>query len=704
MSSRNFILILSLLFISCSKPALNSSSSKNEDNFMWLEKRRSQKALHWVSHQREIVEAKFMDSEIFKSTKNSILSLSSERKSLPSFKIEGEYAYSVYKKDKNSRGQWRRTPKQNLGSNPKNWDVVLDFDKLAEAEGKKFSLRYVDCLEPRSRLCLLYLSETGGDAVEVREFDTLKKVFPKNGFRLKTGKNSVSWLDQDHLSFSSNLGQGKITSAGFGASLRILARGEKISATKPIISVPKDYYTVIPYKKKTTNGSVSFASRYHSVNKADEWVFEGRRPLKLDIPNASYIWGVSHGHIIFSLKEKWEASGQVFRSNGIIAVDIKSVLKQKGSKFYKAIEIYRPKSGEFLSDEGAVTENFIVLNLIQDVRGKIKFVKFDGKALNSAKTIEIKNENLKLVETDYSNDTIYFSKESFTSPKAIIKHDLNTSESRQIYRSKSQFDAKNILVKRQIAISEDGTRVPFYLVGKKNALKKGSAPTIIEGYGGYGISLLPKYNPNYGKLWLEKGGVYILANIRGGGELGSDWHKAATKKNKIKSIEDFIAISEKVISTGLTSSKKLGIAGGSLGGIVIGGAMVLRPELYKAAFVHVPDLDPILNLKLGGGSWMGELGDPRIKAERSAMLKYSPYQNLKKGVKYPSFFAYSTTSDDRVHPAHGRKFTAKLRMLGNTSTYYYEASDGGHGTGNTILEKSLWKSLRLTFFIKKLGL
>lgn len=704
----NKIVIILIWIVSYQELCQSAPPSLEEifrnDNFIWLEDRRSKRATDWVNLENEITRKKIIDDELFKLNYKILQNALAERERVPSFQIEGAYAYALFKEKSTSRGQWRRISKEQLGKPLVDWEVVVDFDIISKKEKQNLNFYEARCLKPESRMCLMALSETGGDEIEIREFDTLTKKFVRNGFKIEKGRSTFSWVDKNHIAIAKDFGNRKITQSGFGSEMRILSRRGEKSDSKTLLEVPTDYFTITPYAKSTHAGMVLFASRYHSEGKFDDWIIEDNIPIPILIPNASPIFGVTNSWVIFLIKEDWKVSGQNFKANTILGVKLADILKNKGNEGYKVHEIYAPVKGEYLSDKILVTKDFIVVNPIEKVQGRIKILKFDGNKTVLVKELDLKNKNLSLLEADYDSNTIFFNSESFVTPRSVVRYDIENQKMSDIYQSGGAFDSRNIIVNQQLAKSDDGKEIPFFIVGRKDVLEKGNAPTIVKIYGGYGMSLLPTYDVTYGKLWLEKGGVFVVGNIRGGGELGPEWHKAGSHRNKIKSVEDLISIGKELTNLKITRPEKLGIYGGSLAGLVVGGAMAKEPKLFKAVVAVVPDFDMLRGHQIGGGSWMGEVGDPRIAEDRAAMLLYSPYHSINNKIRYPSLLAFSTTTDDRVHPAHARKFIAKLKSFGNKNTFYYEASDGGHKAANTLDQTALWKSLQMTFFARELGL
>jgi CHASE1-domain containing sensor protein/acetyl esterase/lipase len=264
------------------------------------------------------------------------------------------------------------------------------------------------------------------------------------------------------------------------------------------------------------------------------------------------------------------------------------------------------------------------------------------------------------------------------------------------------FNAKGLAVAQHEATSKDGTKIPYFVVMREDAKRDGNTPTLLYGYGGFEIPMTPSYSGTIGAGWLEWGGAFVLANLRGGGEFGPEWHKAAQREGHQRSFDDFIAVAEDLVKRGITTPRHLGIMGGSNGGLLVGATFVQRPDLFRAVVCQVPLLDmKRYSHLLAGASWMGEYGDPDKPEDWAFISKYSPYQNVRKDAKYPRVLFTTTTRDDRVHPGHARKMVAKMKAQGH-DVLYFEDVEGGHGAGSTPAQQAYMWSLTYTFLRNEL--
>lgn len=290
----------------------------------------------------------------------------------------------------------------------------------------------------------------------------------------------------------------------------------------------------------------------------------------------------------------------------------------------------------------------------------------------------------------------------FLTPTSLYYGEIGRGAPEKLKSLPGFFETEGLAVSQHEAKSKDGTRVPYFQVSAKAIKLNGENPTVLYGYGGFEVSMTPSYSAGIGEAWLEKGGVWVVANIRGGGEFGPKWHQAALKANRNKAYEDFIAVAEDLIARRLTSTPHLGIMGGSNGGLLMGNMLTLRPDLFGAIVCQVPLLDMRrYHTLLAGASWMGEYGDPDKAEEWAFLQKYSPYHNVRKDVKYPRTLFTTSTRDDRVHPGHARKMVAKMKDQGH-DVLYYENIEGGHGGAANNEQRAFMSALAWTFFAREL--
>jgi len=700
-------LVLLTLIVSFGLSGCRSFSIRNRmktDKFSWLEERESKRSLRWVHAQRRLLEEKIGARPGFERTLKSATEVLGNGPEIGKIEAHGNFLYTLHQEAPKSRGIWKRTPIGAKYRDVSRWEDVLNLDWLSKKENKNYSLQAVSCLKPSEVRCLLSLAEAGSEESVTREFNTNTKRFVRNGFSIPNSRNFTAWVDANTIVASATLGPQSKTDTGYGNTLKKMRRGEEYSGAKPLLTVPSDYLTIFPEHLKSANQSFVIARRYKSVLEIEPWLITAKTSVRVRIPSGSIIQGVINDRVVVSLKSAWDVGRERYRPGDVVDIAFSKILQGKALEAPDISLLFRPSKNQFTSNKVAVTKSFVAIEVVENVKGKI--VVFENKKGDFRKVSDLNrpNSHTKLIGSSSSNDRIFVKEESFLSPERLSDFNLVTRKLNLISAQKPAFDPKNMYTIQRWAQSKDGTKIPYFLTGKKASLKSGKAPTILRGYGGYGISQLPNYRPIFGKAWLERGGLFAVANVRGGGEFGSKWHAAAVRETKQTSIDDFIAVSEDLLKTHITIPQKLGIYGGSLGGVVIGGAYTQRPELFGAASVVVPVLDVLAGTRLNTGNWYGELGNPKKQSDFDFIAKFSPYENVKKGVKYPPFFAYSTLNDGRVHPAHARKMVAKLQSYGNPNSFYIELNEGGHWGTSDKTKEAFWTSLMFEFFDKNLGL
>jgi len=672
-------------------------AQEQEDKFIWLEEVESEKSLDWVRTQNKKTIDVLKSQPEFQAIydKNLEIYNSKDRIAYPS--IKGDFIYNFWQDGKHERGIWRRTSlKEYLKKSP-NWETVLDLDVLSKDENEIWAYKGATFFYPDFDRCILRLSRGGSDAVEMREFDLKKKTFVEGGFFVPQAKGSVSWLDKNTLIINTDFGEGSMTTSGYPRISKIWKRGTPLSkATILYEGKEKDLgiWGSAEYTAERTYTIVYQAITFYTSNK---YVMEGSELIKLDIPEDSSLHGFFKGNLLLELKSDWSVAGNSYKQGALMSIDYNKFLN--GDKNFTVI--FQP--GEFSSLVSLqTTKNFLLLNKLTNVKSELyKYHLKDGKWINE-KVKAPDFGTIRVSATDDFSDQYFFSFRNFLIPTSLYHIADNSNNIEKIKSLPEYYDSNNFEVKQFEVTSKDGTKVPYYLVYPKNMRFDGTNPTLLNAYGGFEVSRLPFYSGTIGSSWLEKGGVYVLANIRGGGEFGPQWHQAGLKENRQRVFDDFFAVSEDLIQRKITSPEHLGIMGGSNGGLLVGVAYTQRPDLYNAVLCQVPLLDmKRYNKLLAGASWIGEYGNPDIPEEWSYIKKYSPYQNLSESKNYPKVFFTTTTHDDRVHPAHARKMAAKMEDQ-NHDFFYFENTEGGHGSGVTNEQRAFSTSLQYTYLLKML--
>ncbi len=678
------------------KPATKAVST-SDDPFLWLEKVDGKKALSWV-HEQDAATASVLESVAeFAPTRKKLLSIFNSQERIPYPVLKGKYVYNFWQDKKNVRGLWRRTTIRKYRKAKPGWETVLDLDALARREHKNWVWKGAVCLAPKYRLCMVALSDGGKDAVTYREFDTKKKRFERRGFRLPEAKSEVSWKDANTLWVGTDFGKGSLTTSGYPRIAKEWKRGTSLKkASTVLLGSVKDVSDGV-YTEYEPEGRYYIANKAHTFFSGESLLVLGHRLVKLHIPDDAQLHGFFKDQMIISLRSDWTIGKKTYPQGALLAIDLDDFL-QGGRSF---TEIFSP--GERTSvDTVSWTRNRLLLTVLDNVHSRLFMETFDsGKWTRK----EVKLPGLgtaKVVTTGTLDDTFFFTYTDFLTPSTLYLIDKGDTP-QKVKTSPAFFDAQGMKVQQYQATSRDGTKIPYFLVTPNGFKADGQAPTVLYGYGGFEISLLPRYNPVVGTAWLAKGGVFVLANIRGGGEFGPRWHKAALKKDRHKAFEDFVAVAKDLIARKITSPRHLGIMGGSNGGLLVGVSFTQHPELFNAVACQVPLLDMRRYTKIGAGpSWMAEYGDPDKPEDWAYIKTWSPYQNLQKDTKYPQVFFYTSTADDRVGPVHARKMAAKMQAMGH-KVFFYENTEGGHSAGANHEQSAhmwamsyayMWKMLR----------
>lgn len=690
---------VALAFVACADKKV---AEVEKDPYLWLEDVEGEKALGWVEQQNKTTLAEMTKSSRYKGLEKSALDILQAKDKIPFVKMQGQYLYNFWQDGEHVRGLWRRTTINNYKKKNPKWEVVIDVDKLAKAEKENWVFKGANCLAPKYERCLINLSRGGKDASVVREFDTTKKKFLKNGFTLKEAKSWVGWSDENHLFVATDFGQGSLTESGYARIVKLWKRGTPISNAQTVFEGQTKDMGVYGDSMFTSEGKVSIVNQLTSFFTSKSWVYSSGQLMEIPLQDSAKILDYFKGYFIVELRKAWKVDGQNFPQGAVIAVN-KNVVNNKKVTAKDVKTIYQPDEKSSVLMVTALKDS-IIINVLENVRGKIYSVSMNANGFTQPTLMPLlKNGHLTLSGgSPYGND-FFFEYEDFLTPQSYYFYSGIAKKYTLVKSLPSQFNSKNMIVQQRWAKSKDGTSVPYFVVGLSSQITKGNAPTLLYGYGGFEVSRTPYYSGVTGKLWLEKGGVFVLANIRGGGEFGPRWHQAALKENRQKAFDDFIAVAEDLVETKLSSKEKLAIQGGSNGGLLVGAVMTQRPDLFKGVICLVPLLDMIrYSQLLAGASWMAEYGDPRDPKMKAVLMSYSPYHNLKQDKQYPELFLMTSTKDDRVHPGHARKMAAKMQNMGHKAILYYENTEGGHAASSNLKQKARMTALNYEFLFKTL--
>ncbi len=674
-----------------------------EDPHLWLEDIESETALDWVRSQNERSLALLEGDERFDGLYRDALSILNSDARLPLGQIHNGFVYNYWQDETHVRGIWRRASVPSYRTGDPAWETVLDFDALAEAEGENWVHSDIRCLSPEYRHCMIEMSYGGKDAAVWREFDTVSKEFIDGGFMLPEAKTSLSWIDQDALLVGTDWGADTLTDSGYAKTLRVWRRGDALADASMFFEGEASDVSTFPNVEHDGDDVHFFARR--SVTFFETEYYHAVGPdagqTKLPFPLNTDMSGVLDGRAIVFLRENWTYDGVDYKQGSVIAYNLLSG---------KAALVFSANDSQSVERIGVGKSNLII-QYLDDVSGKAVRVTRNKRGKWRAKNIKLPaNGVVGLISSGGGTDDVMFSYESMTVPDTLY-YVTGKNKVEKTIEAPAFYDATGVVVEQRFATSADGTKIPYFIMGQAAVLKQGNAPTIQYGYGGFLVSILPVYysepsRPQHGALaglmWVKRGGVMVISNIRGGSEYGPRWHEAALKENRQLAFDDFIAISEHLIETGVTSPKKLGIIGRSNGGLLMGAMLTQRPELYNAIDIGVPLFDmKRYNKLLAGASWMGEYGNPDIPEEWAYISEYSPYQNLAADQPYPKVLFYTSTKDDRVHPGHARKAAARLAEYGY-DFYYYENIEGGHGGTANQDQLAYRTALEYVYFFRQL--
>jgi len=668
-----------------------------EDKYLWLEEVDGQKALEFVNAQNKTTVAELSAEKDYQDIYDKSLAIynSTDRIAYPS--IRGNYVYNFWKDKDHVRGLWRRSTVDDYKKGNPNWETLLDIDKLSEEDDIKWVFKGSSGLYPDYNRFLIQLSKGGGDAVIVKEFDVTTKQFIENGFSIEESKGSASYVDENTLIVTSDFGEGTMTTSGYPRQAKLWKRGTFLKDAQLIYE--GETSDVGTWGGVLRDGSEAFTliSRSLTTFSSQNLIWMNNEISKLDIPDDASLSGVLNNQLIVQLKSDWTVQSNTYNTGTLLSLNFRELLK--GNKEIQVII----EPDEFSSiSQVSTTKNKLLIGLLTNVISELHTYSFSKGTWSGEKVNAPDFGRISIVGTDDLTDQYFFNFQNFITPSTLYSADARDNTFKAHKSLPAFFDASRYEVTQYKAKSKDGTMVPYFMVAAKDIKNDGTNPTLVYAYGGFEISSQPFYAATFGVSWLDKGGVFVLANIRGGGEYGPKWHQDGIKEKRQNVFDDLYAVSEDLITKKITNPKHLGVMGGSNGGLLVGVAFTQRPDLYNAAVSQVPLLDmQRYNKLLAGASWMGEFGDPDIPEEWEYIKKYSPYHNLKKGMDYPEVYFGTSTRDDRVHPGHARKMVAKMNDMGY-KTYYYENTEGGHAGSSTNEQSAKSGALTFSYLLMKL--
>ena len=671
--------------------------TEHDDAYLWLEEVDGAGPLDFVRAANARTLAELTERPEFAPIRDGVREVLDSSERIAQVEVHGEHLYNFWQDRANSRGLWRRTTWAEYRKPGPHWETVLDVDALARSEKENWVWKHAQCLPPRGERCLITLSRGGGDAAVVREFDLAKLAFVADGFVLPEAKSDVAWRDRDTIYVATDFGPGSMTASGYPRIVKRWSRGTSLSQAATIFEGQSTDVGVSPWVDHDVREGTTLITegirRSIAFYNGETFVLRNDLPIRLAVPDdaAAQIVGP---WLIVRLRSEWKIGQRSYPAGALIATPVREFSNGKA-----AFDVLFAPTSRSALQNWSVTRNAIVLDVLENVRSRIWVM---TRADNNWQRQEIELPSLGAANARavdrYTSDQVFVTYQDFlTAPTLFIGHAAQPVE--KLKSMPAFFDGAAMSVRQLEATSRDGSRVPYFVVGPASAK---NAPTMLYGYGGFEIALEPFYSGALGRAWLGRGGVLVIANIRGGGEFGPTWHQAALKEKRQNAFDDFIAIAEDLARRNIAQPKHIGIRGGSNGGLLVGAALTQRPELFGAAVAQVPLLDmQRYNKLLAGASWMAEYGNPDVPAEWAYISKYSPYQNVRKDVRYPPTLFTTSTRDDRVHPGHARKMFARMREQGH-DVWYYENIEGGHGAASNNEQRALMGAIEYTFLWKHL--
>ena len=675
---------------------LSPAGVRAADDHLALEEVEGAEAMAFVRASNEASLAALTGDPRYETFRSEAFDILSSTARIPGPSFLGDGIGNFWQDATNPKGIWRRTTLDSYRTDAPEWETIIDIDALSRTEGKDWVWKGARCLAPDEARCLVSLSEGGKDAVVVREFDTTTKRFVEDGFVLPEGKHRLEWFDIDTLLVATDFGPGTLTESGYPFIVKRLKRGQTLADATELYrgDISDGGYGVSPTVFRDGAGAVQavIVNRPLDTFRSETWRLNGGTVVKLNLPERVAVHGVTGSQLVFGVDQDWRWQTQDVPSGALMAVPLD--LLSPGTEMVISnadTTVFLPTERQSIQDV-SVFDDRIVATILDNVRGRVAVFRNRGEFGWPETAIEVpENVAVSLGDSSRGSGRQFYSVQGFLTPPTLSLATIETAASETIKQAPAMFDPSTHVVEQFEATSTDGTKVPYFLVRPANAPMDGSTPTIMFGYGGFQVSFPPAYKPELGKLWLENGGAYVVANIRGGGEFGPAWHQAALRENRQRAFDDFAAVARDLETRGVTSPRRLGIYGRSNGGVLTSVSITQHPELYNAAVIESPLIDMLRYQDLpAGASWIGEYGDPRIPGDAAFISQYSAYQRLRPDADYPRLYITTNTRDDRVHPGHARKFAARLGDLGSDHLYYEETSGGHSNDADPVANARRW--------------
>ena len=697
------VLVLMLITGGALRHASAQTPPLPPDPYQWLEDVTGERSMAWVKTENARTATVLETDPHFAALQATALQVLESPERLPIPLLRGNDIYNSWRDAAHPRGILRRTSVSDYLTPEPHWQTVIDFDALGKQDNQKWVPGPRTCLYPGDELCMVGLSAGGEDAVTMREFNLKTGQFVSGGFVLPRSKQGVTWLDKDTLLVSRDWGAGSMTKSGYPFIVKIWKRGQPLDQATEVYRGTESDVSVRHAALHDADGNqAAFLLRELNFFQAQTYLLDGGSVKQTALPLKARVAALLKGRLIVSLDEDWRPNprGRNFVAGSLVAIDLAAL--RKDPMHLNPEAVFTPSSTEFLQGI-QTTRDRLLLTTLENVQGRAYTYSLAAGGRWTGRKLPVPdNRTVSLVTANWSDDRFFLSVTGFLTPSSLWLGDAAAGTLKEVKTLTPQFDASPFVVEQLSAISKDGTRVPYFVVRRKDMRFDGNNPTLLYAYGGFQISETPNYSATIGKLWMERGGVYVLANIRGGGEFGPAWHDAGLKTHRQRIYDDFAAVGKDLVTRRITSPRRLGIMGGSNGGLLMGVEMTQHPEMWNAIVIEIPLLDMLRYEHIAAGaSWVGEYGSVSVPAERAFLASISPYNQLKESVKYPEPLILTTTKDDRVGPVHARKFAAKMEAM-KKPFFFQEITEGGHGTGADPKEQAGTYALQYTYLTRKL--
>ncbi len=670
-----------------------------DDPYLWLEDVTDEKALDWVRAQDEPTLTQFCDDR-FETMRTETLEVLDTDARIPYVRRRGDYLYNFWRDATNPRGLWRRTTLESYRSDSPEWDVLIDVDELGAIDDQKWVWGGAAVIEPEFTRALVSLSRGGSDAVIVREFDMLTSEFVADGFELPEAKSFVGWADPDTVLVGTDFGADSLTESGYPRIVKRWRRGTPLTDAETIFEGARTDVNAAGDVDRTPGFERTFVFRSVDFWNRERYELRGSELISIDVPTDVSSLSIHREWLLIDLRTDWSVGGTTYRAGTLLATNYDEFISGKR----ELTIVFEPDAHTSLH-QYAWTRDRLLLVTLADVASRIEIVTPGTWHREPISGIPAATDTV-IVAADDTGDEFFLDSSSFVAPSRLLRG-TGPEQLDEVKSAPDFFDAENITVAQHFVASKDGTSIPYFVVRPGSSTgadgSQGPGPTLLYGYGGFESSNTPGYSGVLGRVWLSRGGTYVLANIRGGGEYGPGWHTQAIREGRHKVDEDFAAVADDLVKRGITTVEQLGARGGSNGGLLMGIMLTKYPEKFGALVCDVPLLDmKRYHLLLAGASWVAEYGDPDNPDDWKFISEYSPYQNISADGTYPPVLFTTSTRDDRVHPGHARKMTAALQAARHRA-WLYENIEGGHGGAADNEQAAFVTALSYSFLHRMLG-